>query len=123
MRARYLSGLAKRKICTSLIPISMNSTGCILFVGLFRQINAASILWYLSFQYRRCRFARMSTRGVVPNPLVARPPLSEWNSGLKTSSKKLLEPFSMFLVSPFFTFHLFSLVICSVSVIAVAGIL
>ena len=125
MRARSSSMLANSKSCNSLIPLSITSTGCILCMGLFRRSNATSSSWYLGFLYRRCRFARTSTGGVVLNTLVARPLLSEWKVGSMKYSKKIFRTIFRFLKVYHFSFltsHLFSSVLCSVSVIAIAGI-
>ena len=126
MSARYFSRLYNRKSCTSLIPISMTSTGYILFMVSFRRSNTASSSWYLDSTYRRCRLSRKSTGGVMPNTLVERPLMPEWKAGLTTSLKHFVRTtFRLSKVSCFYplTFHLISFVLCYVSVIAVAGIL
>ena len=64
--------------------------------------------------------------GVVPNPLLSRPLRPEWNAGSMTSLNifvRTIFRFSKVSRFSFLTFRLFSLVLCSVSVITVAGIL
>ena len=68
----------------------------------------------------------MSTGGVVPNPLVARPLQLEWKAGSMTSSNIFVRNIFRLLkisILYFLTFHLFSFVLYSVSVITVTGIL
>ena len=67
----------------------------------------------------------MSTGGVATNPLVVSPLLLEWKAGLTTSSNifvRTIFRFSKVSCFYFLNFHLFSLVLCSVSVIAVTDV-
>ena len=67
----------------------------------------------------------MSTWGVVPNPLVARPLLPELKAGLTTSLNIFVRTiFRFYKISLFYflTFRLFSFVRCSIYVINVTDI-
>ena len=67
----------------------------------------------------------MLTGGVVLNPFVASPRLPEWKAGLTTSSKIIVSTifrFSNVSLFSLLTFHFFSSVRCSVSIIDVTGI-
>ena len=124
VKARSFSGLASRNSWTPLIPRSITSTGCSLFIGLLRHRRAALSSLSLSFLYRCCRLARMSTVMWCQNFLT----LIIGFRSVRLGKSRI----KTFWSRPFLSCHrfrsclsslyIFSSVHCSVSVIDVSGI-